>query len=151
MRFKTVREVVDFARELHQALAGQYAELEQLATSERAQILLDYLSRHERQLAEALGNYEVDIAQGMMNTWLQYTPELQSQVLAETVRAVDLNQVDSIVKAALAVDDYLVDLYREMVDRAELESLKAVFSGLLKLEESERRQIAKNALRLADW
>lgn len=125
--------------------------MEQLATSERAQLLLVYLSRHERQLADALANYEVDIAQGMMNTWLQYTPALEPQVLAETVRAVDLNQVDGIVKAALGVDDYLVDLYQEMVDGAELESLKAVFSGLLKLEESERRQIAKNALRLSDW
>ncbi|MGK2912959.1 MAG: hypothetical protein ACSLE5_00620 [Porticoccaceae bacterium] len=125
--------------------------MEQLATSERAQLLLVYLSRHERQLADALANYEVDIAQGMMNTWLQYTPDLEPQVLAETVRAVDLNQVDGIVKAALGVDDYLVDLYQEMVDGAELESLKAVFSGLLKLEESERRQIAKNALRLSDW
>ena len=34
MRFKTVREVVDFARELHQALASQYVELEQLSTDE---------------------------------------------------------------------------------------------------------------------
>jgi len=151
MRFKTVRDVVDFAKELHQALARQYTELEQLATSERAQLLLDYLSRHERQLAEALGNYEVDIAQGMMNTWLQYTPDLEPQALAETVRAVDLNQVDGIVKAALAVDDQLVELYREMVEHAEPESLKTVFSGLLALEESERRQIAKNALRLFDW
>lgn len=150
MRFKTVREVVDFARELHQALASQYVELEQLATSERAQLLLDYLGRHERQLAEALANYEVDIAQGMMNTWQQYAPEFHPKGLLDRVRSVDLNKVDSILSAALAVDDYLVDLYREIADRAELESLKAVFTGLLQLEESERRQIAKNALRLSD-
>lgn len=151
MRFKTVREIVDFARQLHQALASQYAELEQLATSERAQLLLDYLGRHERQLAEALANYEADIAQGMMNTWLQYAPEFYPEGLVDSVRSVDLNKVDSVLSAALAVDDYLVDLYREMADRAELADLKEVFTGLLELEDSERRQIAKNALRFADW
>ena len=45
MRFKTIKDVIDFSRHLHEALSRQYAELEQLATSERAQLMLDYLNR----------------------------------------------------------------------------------------------------------
>ena len=91
MRFETVKDFIEVIRQLHDALSRQYAELEQLATSERAALMLDYLARHERRLAAALQHYEQDAARGILETWLQHIPELDSAPLVEQIRATDLN------------------------------------------------------------
>ncbi|WIO75413.1 hypothetical protein QP938_05785 [Porticoccaceae bacterium LTM1] len=145
MRYKTVGEILAFSRELHEALSRQYAELEQLTTSERASMLLDYLNRHEHQLSVVMENYGKDIHNGALNTWLQYAPEFNINELTEKVREVDLESVDSIVQTALEVDDFLVRLYTIMAEKADIESVRDFFQSLLKIEDKERHRIARNA------
>ncbi|MFZ5654395.1 MAG: hypothetical protein ACOY42_08355 [Pseudomonadota bacterium] len=151
MTFQTVKDIVDHARRLHEALSRQYAELEQLTTSERAQLLLDYLHRHERRLAEALRDYEADAAHGILETWLQYAPKLDSGPLLERIRTVDLNDVEAVVAAALAVDDYLLKVFQEIEEQAEVETLREVARSLQQIERNEEHLLARDALRLHDY
>lgn len=150
MRFETVRDIVEQSRQLHQALAAQYTELEQLTTSERAQLMLDYLARHETRLAEAMGNYEQDAASGLLETWLQYVPELDAAAVVARLRGVDLNDVEAVVAAALAVDDHLLAVYREIEEQADIESLREVARSLQQIERNEEHQLARAAFRLHD-
>lgn len=69
--------------------------------------MLDYLNRHEQHLAEALKDYEAGAAEGIMETWLQYAPELDAHELLEQVRDMDINNVEVVVATALATDEYL--------------------------------------------
>jgi len=151
MRFATVKDIIEAARRLHEALSRQYAELEQLATSERARLMLDYLARHERLLAEALRGYEEDAAKGVLSTWLQYAPRLDSGPLVEKIRGVDLNDVEAVVAAALAVDDYLFEVYREIEEQADIEPLREVARSLQQIERNEEHLLARDALRLHDY
>jgi len=150
MRFGTIQDVVDFARQLHTALSGQYAELEQLSSSERARLMLDYLNRHEQNLAQAMDKYEGDMAQGIAALWLQDVPELQSEALVDKVRGVDLGDVDNIIAVALDVDEYLIKLYQRMADEVDSDEGRAVFKSLIKLEDNERHRLSRAAFRLAD-
>lgn len=150
MRFSTIQDVLDFARKLHAALSAQFAELEQLASSERARLMLAYLHRHEEHLAQTMASYEVDVARGIADLWLQRVPELQSDDLVDKVRSVDLNDVDSIVAVALDVDEYLIKLYRCMADEVDSDAGKEVFKSLIQLEDNERHRISRSAFRLAD-
>ncbi|MBQ0719061.1 MAG: hypothetical protein KBT88_11880 [Gammaproteobacteria bacterium] len=150
MRFGTIQDVVDFAGKLHAALAAQYAELEQLSSSERARLMLDYLNRHEQNIALAMDKYEGDMSQGVAALWLQDVPELQSQELVDKVRGVDLNDVDNIIAVALDVDGYLLRLYRRLADEVDSDEGRAVFNSLLKLEDNERHRLSRAAFRLAD-
>ena len=59
MRFQILADVLEVVKTFHKALAAQLAELEQLTTSERAQLMLDYLNRHEQHLSEATAQYGV--------------------------------------------------------------------------------------------
>lgn len=145
MRFRTVRDIIDFSRELHGALSRQYAELEQLATSERAQLMLDYLGRHERHLAEVLNDYEAGAARGLLETWLQHAPELLEQV-----RGVDINDVEAVVAAALTADEQLRRIYETVARGADREELRQVARSLQQLESNEQHQIARAALQLGD-
>jgi hypothetical protein len=150
MRFKTIKDIIDFSRHLHAALSRQYAELEQLATSERAQLMLDYLNRHERHLAEALKDYEAGAAKGIMDTWLQYTPELDAHELLERVRDMDINNVEVVVATALATDEYLREIYEEVAQRADLDDLREVARSLQQIESNEQHRLARDALRFSD-
>lgn len=150
MRFGTIQDVVDFARKLHGALSDQYAELEQLSSSERARLMLDYLNRHEQNLSQAMDKYEGDMAQGIAALWLQDVPELQSDELLDKVRSVDLKDVDNIIAVAIDVDEYLIKLYRLMADEVDSDEGRAVFKSLIKLEDNERHRLSRAAFRLAD-
>ena len=150
MRFGTIQDVVDFAGKLHAALSDQYAELEQLSSSERARLMLDYLNRHEQNLAQAMDKYEGDMTQGIASLWLQDVPELQSDELVEKVRGVDLGDVDNIIAVALDVDDYLIKLYQHMADEVDSDAGREVFKSLIKLEDNERHRLSRAAFRLAD-
>lgn len=150
MRFKTIKDIIDFSRHLHQALAQQYAELEQLATSERAQLMLDYLNRHEQHLAEALKDYEAGAAGGIMETWLQYAPELDAHELLEQVRDMDINNVEVVVATALATDEYLRRIYEEVAQRADLDALRQVARSFQQIESNEQHRLARDALRFSD-
>ena len=150
MRFGTIQDVVDFAGKLHAALSDQYAELEQLSSSERARLMLDYLNRHEQNLAQAMDKYEGDMTQGIASLWLQDVPELQSDELVEKVRGVDLGNVDNIIGVALDVDEYLIKLYQRMADEIDSDAGREVFKSLIKLEDNERHRLSRAAFRLAD-
>ncbi|MEZ0175352.1 MAG: hypothetical protein AB9Q20_13710 [Candidatus Reddybacter sp.] len=150
MRFATIQDVVDFARKLHTALSEQYAELEQLSSSERARLMLDHLNRHEQNLAQAMNKYEGDMAKGIAALWLQDVPELQSDELVDKVRGVDLGDVDNIIAVALDVDEYLIKLYQRMADEVDSDEGRAVFNSLITLEDNERHRLSRAAFRLAD-
>lgn len=151
MRFETVRDIVEQSRQLHRALAAQYTELEQLTTSERAQLMLDYLARHERRLAEAMGQYEQDAARGLLDAWLQYAPTLDAAELVTRLRDVDLNDLDAVVAAALAVDEHLLAVYREIEEQADTEELREVARSLQRIESNEAHRLARAAFRLRDY
>ena len=150
MRFATIQDVIEFAGKLHAALSDQYAELEQLSSSERARLMLDYLNRHEQNLAQAMAKYDEDMARGIAALWLQDVPELQSDDLVDKVRGVDLGDVDNIIAVALDVDEYLIKLYQRMADEVDSDEGRAVFKSLIKLEDNERHRLSRAAFRLAD-
>lgn len=145
MRFKTVAEIVACSREIHRALSEQYAELEQLASTEQIQFLLDHLSRHERHMAQALTRFQGDAAHAILNTWLQYSPEFHPQSLSELVnkvRGARLDDVRDVVRVALEVDDYLVAIYREILENTDSTKAREVFANLLQMEENLRDSMA---------
>ncbi len=150
MRFGTIQDVVDFAAKLHAALSDQYAELEQLSSSERARLMLDYLNRHEQNLAQAMAQYEGDMTEGIAALWMQDVPELQSVELVEKVRGVDLGNVENIIAVALDVDEYLIKLYQRMADEVDSDAGREVFMSLIKLEDNERHRLSRAAFRLVD-
>ena len=150
MRFRTVADVLNVVKKFHAALARQFAELEQLTTSERAQLMLDYLNRHEQNLVKATEQFVKDADAGVLDTWLQFAPETHPENLLEKVRNVDLNDVNSIVLVALEVDDHLCNLYDDVLEHANTDEVKEVFKSLVRLEDSERHMISRAAFRLSD-
>lgn len=146
--FEQTRDVLDHARSFHHQVAELYHSLENTAEQKRVKMLLDYLQRHERHLEQSLSDYEGEASKQILDTWFQYTLEGDPADLLSEVKVKKDMTVDDVVRLALRLDDYLIDLYRSMVAHSDIPEVKEVFANLLELEQQEEHQIARNALRL---
>lgn len=146
--FEQTRDVLDHARSFHHQVAELYQRLEDRVEKERVQMLLDYLQRHEKHLEQSLADYEDEASKWILDAWFQYTLEEDPSDLLSSVEIREDMSVDDVVRLALRLDDYLIDLYRNMAERADLPEVREVFANLLELEQQDEHQIARNALRL---
>ena len=147
MRFQTVHDLIDHSTQLHLALSNKYAELEMLVSSERAQWLLEYLNRHEANMAEALQKYDDDLKKGIKETWMQFTPDWKNRDLVGELETMNLNDLNDIIQVSLQVDAVLVESLRTARDTAETEELMDLIQGLLDLEDAEQHVIARSMVR----
>lgn len=150
IRFKQTKDVLDYVRTFHSQLSKYYESLSQIAEKERVKMLLDYLSRHEKHLAENLAEYENDAAKKILNTWFRFIPKNIPPDCFENNKLKPNISVDDVISIALHFDDCLIELYKVMAEEAEIEELKDLFNNLLEMEKQEEKILARDALWLKD-
>lgn len=151
MRYQTVKDVLEHARQLHKQITSFYKQLANRQHQERVKMLLDYLVRHETHLEQMLSRFEQDKDQTIWNEWFQFAPDdkLQQALTGAVVHA-DMS-VDEVISLALQLDDYFINMYRDMAVNASSASVKAVFENLLAFEEQEKIRTVRTALELNDF
>lgn len=132
---KQVREFVAFGKNLHAELRKLYEQLDEQAELERVHMLLEYLSRHEQHMQESLARFEKESRSGLLDAWLEYSPSLDVDAVISQANIPEKSSSDDIIKIALAFDDTLVKLYREIAEKAHDGKVKSLFNNLLALEE----------------
>lgn len=147
---KQVKEFVDFGKHLHAEIRAVYDRLNETADLERVRLLLDYLSRHERNLKDALARFEKGTRSGILNAWLEYSPALDVDAVVRNSLVHDGMSTDEIVDLAIRFDDTLIDLYREVSAKVNDPKVKELFLNLLALEEHEKIQTLRAAMSLQD-
>lgn len=146
MEYERTRDILNHARKFHSRLQAWYEGLSGQAEKHRVKLLLAYLSRHEERLSEHLARYETHAAQEVLDTWFQYVPEEDTM---QRFRAIELTPdmtVNQVVTAALKLDQYLVDLFREGARRTMSSEVREILNSLLELEEEEQLRLKRTAL-----
>lgn len=174
--YQQVRDVIEHTRSVHRQLSRYYQALEQQVDKERVKLLLHYLSGHERNLEDALANYQGEVAQVVLDDYLQYLPakndefsiadtSLQDTTIKNTPSKNTISEditsehtvikrdmsVADVVSLALKYDDYLIDLYRDLSERGDQPQVRALFRNLLQLETQARHQMARGAVEAEDF
>ena len=150
MHYKTVKDVVDHSRRLHQQISQLYSEMGQQQPQEKVKMLLDYLQRHEKHLEDALCQFEKDKSQKVLDSWFQYVPD---QDLTEVLASIEIKEnmnTDEVISMALKLDDYFIELYENMVESSRSSDAKSVFQNLLDMEKQEKIRTARTALTIND-
>lgn len=150
MHYKTVKDVVDHSRRLHQQISQLYQDIKQEQSQERVKMLLDYLQRHEDHLEESLDKFEKDKSQKVLDSWFQYAPDQDISAVLEQIEITDHMSVDEVILMALKLDDYFIDLYEGMVEHSSSSAVKSVFQNLLDMEQQEKIRTARTALNMSD-
>lgn len=147
---KQVKEFVEFGRQFHAAIGRLYETLGEHAELERVRMLLDFLQRHEQNLEAALARFEKNSHSGILEAWLEYSPSLDVDAVLAEIKLPEKPSSDDIIAAALKFDDALIELYREVAEKAVNHNTRVTFQSLLTLEQGEKNQIARAALSLQD-
>lgn len=150
MHYKTVKDVVDYSRKLHQQISKLYQEISQDQTQERVKMLLDYLQRHEAHLEKSLNQFEHDKSQAVLDSWFQYAPDQSITEVLESIEITNHMSTDEVIAMALKLDDYFIELYEGMVENASSSAVKSVFQNLLEMEQQEKIRTSRAALTIHD-
>ncbi|MFN3714185.1 MAG: hypothetical protein ACK4SX_11025 [Alcanivoracaceae bacterium] len=151
MRFRRIRDVLDWTRTFHDTLANDYDGLAKGHEKERVGMLLQYLAEHERALSAALQHYEEDAATALLNTWYDQAPEVKLppdlDSLCDTLEKID---TESVLALALLFHDILIDMYQIFATKAPTPAAKSLFDSLVSQGTGEKMRTVRDALRLED-
>lgn len=151
MRFRQIRDVLDWTRTFHDTLANDYDGMARGHEKERVGILLHYLAAHERALSAALQHYEEDAAKSLLATWYDNAPEVKLppdlKSLCQTLEKVD---TESVLALSITFHDTLIDMYSVLATEAPTPAVKALFDDLLSQESREKMRTVRDALYLED-
>ena len=152
MRFCQVSDLIEWIDAYHQALAEQYRVLADEAAKERAALLLNYLSDHQRVLAESISKYEADAADSLLTTWSDQCPELDlPESVTQLHTALSGKNTEEIIKHVIDFHDILIDMYKALAKKSESSSVKDLFESLAEMERQEAMRTVRDAQRLEDY
>jgi hypothetical protein len=151
MRFRQIREVLDWTRTFHDTLAKDYDGMAKGHEKDRVGMLLQYLSEHERAQSSALQHYEEDAARSLLATWYDQAPEIKLppdlNTLCDTLEKVD---TETVLALSIAFHDTLIDMYAALAAKAPTPTAKTLFDSLRSQETQEKMRTVRDALRLED-
>ncbi len=143
--FEQVKDVLDYGIKIHTRLRDVYDRLQQQSEQTRVKMVLEYLSRHERNREYALQRFEEDARKKVLNVWLQYAPSSNiEQLLSDCDTSADLS-VDDVIKLAMCFDDALIALYRETARELDEPQVRDVFLNLAEMETHEKQRFIRDA------
>lgn len=145
-----IRDVLEKARNFHIQLAQFYEQRQAAAGNEKLKVLLNYMQRHEKNLAETLARFSHEAAQRLLDTWLSFVPD---DAMCECVKELTIPpgaSIDEVVRLALRLDQCLVQLYTQMAERAPTREVRELFLALLREEQKERIHMLRNALTMEE-
>ncbi|MEM0910785.1 MAG: hypothetical protein AAGJ37_07395 [Pseudomonadota bacterium] len=151
MRFETAREVIEHASNFHSELSDFYKTLAAEHKTDKTKLLLDYLTQHELELADAISRYKSDTSAGILDTWFQFTQEQDILKIAQHDALCGEASTDDITAFFMSVGDQLITLYKEMASQADEPDLKNVFTNLIDMQTREHRKFTMNVDRMMDW
>jgi len=151
MSQERVVDIIDHARNFYSQLSKYYDELSIIADRERVKILLDYLSACEKRHEQALADYEGIAPHDVIDTWFKYGADKAINEFSEPSKLTSDMDVDAVVREALRLDQCLSDLYQEVIDRAQTNRIREVFTNLLESNKKDMRDLVRDSGHLHDW
>jgi len=126
--YKQTSEIFDYVRLFHEQMRCYYDELYENTDKQRLRLFLEYLSQHEKNREGTLAKYEKEASTKIMDTWFQYVPERYSLNLFKNLEINSDMSVDDVVNTTLRMNEFLVELYKGLIEETKIEEIKEVFN-----------------------
>lgn len=151
MELKTYGDLIEWTRQLHTQMAKSLKQCSGHHPDERASLLLDYISGHEADIAKMLTEFEEQADKKAMATYiydyLPHKPPPAHLVCGEPFAQLDS---DEICKRVFSFHKQVLDLYQNLVDRAEVAETRDLAKALLEMEEHHTRRLSSQTGRMRD-
>ena len=151
MQVETLRDVLNWTREHHQHLASCMQHCADENESERAKLLLDYLSDHEQKLVEVLDGFRETADSKALDTWCyEYLDKHPIVRHGKCDKPFAEMTADEIITEISHQHGQIIELYRYLRGRDAALSWQELLDQLVSLEEHESMQMVQAANRLHD-
>lgn len=138
--FSDVRELLQHNRQLHDRTANFYSELARQVISERVKMFLCTLVKHEVDLSKELKNYMDQAPDSILNTYFQFDHEQDVESFYQTPFTPSAANAEDIEAMASRIDNYLCELYQEMMEEVDSPKVRELFENLyLHMVEEKKR------------
>ncbi|GAB1259700.1 ATPase [Teredinibacter haidensis] len=152
MQIETLRDVLQWTGDYHRYLAECTRHCANQQLNQRAQLLLNYLSEHEKTLSTVLDAYEATADPHALNTWcyefFEKAPVKPHYHCDKPFAEMDTQEI---IEAIENQHQQLIALYQYLVGRADIPSAIELLEQLTALEEHEAMRMAHEANRLEDF
>ena len=152
MEIKTFEDLIDWTRQMHAHLGHCFNECAQQNPDERARLLLEYLTAHERELETIVLEFERQADPKAMETrlydWLEHKPIKSHQTCDGHYANLSY---DEICREVFDLHDQIIGLFRDLSTRATIPEAKALTGSLLEMEENESMRLAQQVNRGTDF
>jgi hypothetical protein len=147
--YQTVAEILEEVQDYRRHLGDLYDNLQDPADGKRLEMLLEYMSRHERLFERALARYEESGRRKILGTWYQYVAD--EDLGLNGFEGKPHQSIDELVDMALEFDERLVRFYDHMArNMSDFEEVRTFFQSLADQERQEKAQLRVNADMIRD-
>ena len=150
MRFEKARDAFNHASLFHTELSKLYQRSANQENTDKTKLLLNYLVKHEQELADGLDNYQQDAPAALLDTWFQYTNDIDILKVPEPEAFFTKKPIETIVEFSFKIADALIEFYEKMASQADKTTLKEAFTNLASMQKQEKRKLSMNIDRLMD-
>lgn len=151
MKVETLKHVLEWTKSTHQNLSKCMVHCAEHHESERARMLLNYLSEHENTLMKVLQGFIDTSKTKTLSTWcLEYLdrkPIVTHECCEEGFIGKDLSEI---IEAVVAQHHEIISLYKYLHSRAEIPSVSELTEQLIELEEHHAMQMVQSSNRMQD-
>ncbi len=151
MKVQTISDLIDWTRVMHQQLAKRLTEGSEQHEQEMAKLLLAYLADHEATLEKIIDGFEQRADTKALNTWvydyLGHKPIDLNRSSDTPFADMDFNEICGEV---FNVHNQAINLYRDLLRRADIPEAQELLQALLNIEEHETMRLAQQTNRMRD-
>ncbi|WP_199270051.1 ATPase [Stutzerimonas stutzeri] len=143
MKIERFEDLIDWTRDTHRELSRCLRRSALRHEEQRAQWLLAYLADHEKALTSTIERVERHADPKALHTWVYdyvaRNPVIRSQPCAMPYATMS---VEEISRELFTIHNQVMDLYRSLARRAEIDGARELASDLLALESHETMRLA---------
>ncbi|WP_422378298.1 ATPase [Roseibium sp.] len=151
MKVKTISDLIDWTRLMHRQLGERLTTGSALHDQEMARMLLSYLADHEAALEKIIEGFEQGADLSALNTWVyDYLSHEQIDLKRSCDVPFEKMNFNEICLTVFDVHNQAIDLYRDLLRRADIPEAKELLQALLAMEEHETMRIAQQTGRMQD-
>ncbi len=151
MRFQRTRDILLQAQTFHTMASNYFLDLERELDQKRVRILLDYLVKHEENLASSMEKFREDVSHDVLDAWFDNAPDIELDKALASLAQLSPQDIDDVIRVGMHLGDYLIWAYESLAEQAETGEVREAFESLASLARAEKRKLSIDSNALQDF
>tara|TARA_R110002096_G_scaffold205436_1_gene391328 strand:- start:8 stop:466 length:459 start_codon:yes stop_codon:yes gene_type:complete len=151
MEVRTFYDLIEWTRELHAKLAECLGHCASRHGEEQASLLLEYLASHETEMEKMVAAFERQAdpkaARTYVYDYMPHNPITTHLVCDDHYAKLD---ADTISAEVFDFHEQIINLYRTLKGKAEIQEAVELMQSLLEMEEHETKRLVRQVERMDD-